>query len=130
MESWAKRWDHWYLRALPAYLLFLFFSTHTPGLTLPGGVNSDKIAHVGAFGLLAFLLWRFCESLRRPVSTHFFVVAWITLTIIASGDEYTQQFFGRDTGWGDWVADMIGLTAVVGGLEWWRRRKLRASAPS
>lgn len=122
MESWAKRWDRWYLQALPAYLLFLFFTTHTPGLTLPGPENSDKLAHMGAFGVLAFLLWRFSEALRRPVSAYYFLLAWITLTVIASADEYTQQFFGRDTEWGDWFADMTGVTVVVGVMEWVRRR--------
>lgn len=135
MDRWKARWDHWYLRALPAYLIFLVFCTHSPGLTLPGPRESDKIAHCGAFAVLAFLFWRFCEALRRPLAGWFFVLAWILVAMIAGVDEYTQQFFGRDTEFGDWVADTLGVTVVIGILEWRRRATLgkptaaRASLP-
>lgn len=128
MESWAKRWDRWYLQALPAYLVLLVFCTHAPHLTLPGPRDSDKLAHAGAFAVLAFLLWRFCEALRRPVSAGFFVLAWIVVAAIAGGDEYTQQFFGRDTDFWDWVADMVGVTTLIAFLEWRRRGRFRCAA--
>ena len=65
-------WDHWYRRALPAYCIFLFCATHFPKLEIDLPISApDKFAHWTAFGLLAFLFWRFAEALQRPLSGRF-----------------------------------------------------------
>ncbi len=128
MRAWTPAWEHWYRRALPAYWLFLFLSTHLPQLTLPGA-GSDKITHVVGFGLLALLFWKFCESFGRPLPDWFVLAAAIVLAAYAALDEWTQQFVGRGTDWQDWLADTVGIGLALGALEW-RRRAAGAAARS
>lgn len=131
MTDWSQRWDYFYLRFFPAWLIFIFTCTHIPRLTLPfPEAHSDKFAHFTAFAVMAFALWRFSEAIQKPASRHLYILCWVILTIIASIDEYTQQFFGRDSDWDDWFTDMSGLTLVIAGLEWLRRRAVRKPANS
>ncbi len=117
-------WDQWYRRMLPAYWMFLFSCTHFPNLRLELGVpESDKLAHTTAFGLLAFLFWRFAETLRRPLSSRFIWKAWFVLGLYAGVDEYLQQFVGRSTDVADWLCNMLGISAVLIALELLRRRR-------
>jgi VanZ family protein len=117
-------WTSWYRRALPAYWVFLFCLTHFPKLELDVPIRApDKIAHVGAFGLLAFLFWRFAETLRHPLSNRFAYVAVSSLVGYAAFDEYVQQFVGRSTDIIDWLCDVAGIMAVLAPLEWRRRRR-------
>ena len=123
-------WAQWYRRALPAYLLFLFSVTHLPFLRLDVPIaSSDKLAHLGAFGLLAFLFWRFVEALGRPLSGRFVYIAAFWLIAYAAFDEYLQQFVGRSTDLDDWLCDVGGIAAVLALLEW-RRRKARPRGPA
>lgn len=85
-------WTHWYRRTLPAYWVFLFCLTHFPRLQLDLPLpSSDKIAHLAAFGLLAFLFWRFAETFRRPLPSCFVWIAGTTLMLYGALDEYLQQ---------------------------------------
>jgi VanZ family protein len=119
----SPKWAHWYRRALPAYWVFLVCLTHFPRLTFDVGIRaSDKLAHVGAFGLLAFLFWRFAETIRYPLSGRFVYVAAVLLIGYAAADEYVQQFVGRGADVVDWLCDVVGIVAVLAVLEW-RRRK-------
>jgi VanZ family protein len=124
----GPRWAHWYRRALPAYWFFLFCLTHFPkleiGLDVP---KSDKLAHLGAFGILAFLFWRFAESIQGPVSTRFVYLAAIVLCAYGAADEWLQQFVGRSTDFTDWLCDAAGIVVVLALLEWRRRRSHRAA---
>jgi VanZ family protein len=118
-----QRWTHWYRRALPAYWLFLFCITHFPYLRLGGPVpESDKLAHITAFALLAFLLWRFVETFGRPLDARFVWTALGGLALYAAADEYLQDFVGRSTDVVDWFGDMLGVVLMLGCLEWRRRR--------
>ncbi len=120
-------WTHWYRRALPAYWIFLFCTTHFPGLYLNVGVRDpDKVAHTAAFGLLAFLFWRFAETLRRPLSGRFVWTAVFCLAVYAALDEYTQRYVGRGSNIRDWLFGMGGICTVLAILEWHRRRRARA----
>jgi VanZ family protein len=116
-------WTHFYRRALPAYWIFLFCATHFPRLRISGPLpNIDKILHGLCFGLLAFLLWRFIETFRRPASSKTF---WTILVVLAGYgilDEWLQGFVGRGTDLADWIADVIGTVAVLLVLESRRRR--------
>jgi VanZ family protein len=124
-----SRWDDWYRRTLPAYWIFLFCVTHLPKLELDLGVSAgDKIAHFVAYGLLAFLLWRFAEGLARPLSGRFAVWAAVGIALYGALDEWTQPAFGRSASVFDWVNDVVGSVFVLGLLEWRRRRLGRAAA--
>lgn len=114
-------WNHWYRHALPAYWIFLFSASHFPKLELGGPSSSDKFAHVVAFGLLAFLFWRFVETLRRPVGRGFVWTAAVWLIAYAALDEYLQQFVGRTTDSADFLANTSGIVCTLAILEWRRR---------
>lgn len=127
LGTWNAAWEHWYRRLLPAYWVFLFCVTHLPKLELPLRVpQPDKLAHFVAFGLLAFLLWKFAESYRRPVAAGFCWRALLILLAYAAVDEWLQQFVGRSTSLIDFLADAAGIGVVLTLLEWHRRR---AAAP-
>lgn len=120
-------WAHWYRRILPAYWLFLFCLTHFPKLEVGTRVpKSDKIAHLVAFGLLAFLFWRFRETLGQP-GTSFVWVAGVVLAVYAVIDEYTQGWVGRGVEGADLLANLTGIVVMLAVLEWRRRAAKRAT---
>ena len=127
IARWSPAWVHWYRRVFPAYWIFLFLTTHLPNLILKIPLSSDKRAHVIAFGILAFLFWRFVETFRRPVPPTLVYYAGAVLFLYASLDEYLQQFVGRGTEWGDWFADLAGIVVVLVALEVRRRRLTRGA---
>ncbi len=120
-------WRHWYRQALPAFWIYLFCITHFPKLRIDVGFHSiDKLLHVAFFGLLAFLFWRFAETFRKPSPR----LAWLALAWIgayAAADEWLQGYVGRSADIVDWTADMIGVAAMLGVLEWRRRVNMRAA---
>jgi VanZ family protein len=119
----SPAWKSWYRRVFLAYWIFLFCLTHFPGLTIDVPIRApDKIAHVGAFGLLAFLFWRFAQTVWHPLSDRFVFVALGGLVAYAAVDELLQQFVGRSTDLVDWACDVVGIGVVLGFLEWRRRR--------
>lgn len=125
--DWRERWRRAWLRLLPAYWIFLFCVMHFPKARLPGVVPAeDKVAHLLAYGLLAFLLWKFAEALRRgPVDAGFRWRALLLLSAYAVIDEYLQKFVGRSASVGDWLADVVGAATMIAFLDWRRR----AAAP-
>lgn len=124
----ADRWSHWYRRAFPAYWIFLFCVLHFPRLNVPAAVPApDKWLHFVAFGLLAFLLWRFAETFEPRLPAGFVGLAALGLMLYAALDEYSQQFVGRGTELGDFVADAAGIIVVLGALEWRRRATHKVS---
>jgi len=122
-DGFLKRgWRTWYRRALPAYWIFLFLATHFPRLDLRGApVPSDKFMHFTAFGLLAFLYWRFRESFGRPVGGRFVWSALAVLAVYSATDEYLQGFVGRSPDIRDWAANMSGVATALAVLELLRR---------
>ena len=120
----TARWNHWYRRALPAYWIFLFCITHFPLLKLEVSFSMiDKVAHCTCWGLLAFLFWRFAETFNRPLSNRFIWLALVWIGLYSVVDEWLQPFVGRGADVTDWLADMLGATAVLTILEWHRRRR-------
>ena len=115
-------WDRAALIALPVYWIALAVATHYPSVTVPDQVpGNDKTIHFTAFGLLAFLRWRF-ELARRPIGARFVWTAGAVLLAYAALDEYLQQFFGRFTDPLDFVANATGIVVVLISLEIVRRR--------
>lgn len=83
----------------------------------------DKLAHLGVFAVLAFLLCAAGTAFRHPPRR---VVAAVFAIVAAYGafDEVTQQLVpNRVSDFQDWIADMlgagIGITAFVIAREAW-----------
>lgn len=95
--------------ALATYWTTLFVLTHVPVPHGPPG--SDKVLHVGAYSLLAFLVALVLHTrgfaMRRIVATTVLV-----LFAFAVFDEVTQQFVNRVCDPVDAVADWVGV--IVG----------------
>ncbi len=124
----STTWNRLFRIALPAYWAALFIVTHTPVPDLPGVPQSDKLAHLAAYGLLAYLFWRFAEALRRPVSVWFVWKAAAVLCVYGALDEYLQSFVNRTADVVDWLCDAGGVAITLGILEWQRRRRIRLAA--
>ncbi len=124
MLKWPKSWGWWYRWALPVYWILLFCATHyrKPPRFAPVP-QSDKVAHFAAFGLLAFLFWKFRESRGGRITAHFVWFTVAVLTAYAALDEYLQRFVNRYTSFADWIADLAGIVVVVLVLEARRRRR-------
>lgn len=115
-------WQHWYRQVLPAYWVYLFCITHFPKLQITTRVVAvDKIFHVLFFGLLAFLFWRFAETFRKPAPGWLAWLALLWIGLYAAVDEWSQDYVRRGTDAVDWLADMVGVAAVLAVLEWRRR---------
>ncbi len=116
-----SRRDRAALIALPAYWIALFIATHYPRVRIPDQIpGNDKLVHFTAFGLLAFLRWRF-ELARRPIGNRFVWVTTGVLILYAAFDEYVQQFVGRFTDPLDFLANAGGIIGVLAVLELHRR---------
>jgi VanZ family protein len=123
-------WDRAALFALPAYWIALAIATHYPRVTIPDQVpGNDKLVHFTAFGLLAFLRWRF-EHALRPIGARFVWTAGAVLIAYAALDEYLQKYFGRFTDPLDFLANTSGIVVVLTILEIDRRRRIRAGVAS
>lgn len=124
----TRSWRHWYQRMLPTYWLSLFILTHLPKLQIPGDIpQSDKAAHLSAYGLLAFFLWRFVETFQYPLPRSFAPLAVAIIGVYGAIDEYLQGFVGRSSDVMDWLSDMLGACIVIAVLEF-RRRKVEAGS--
>lgn len=123
-ETLSPLWARWYRRALPTYWVFLFCVTHFPKLSFGTHAprDTDKAAHFMAFALLAFVFWRFNESLGRPLSARFVWFAAPILIAYAALDEYLQRYVNRSPDLIDWLWDSAGVVAVLIWLEIRRRR--------
>lgn len=92
------------------YWLTIFGLTHAPVVPVPHFAPRaiDKIAHLGVFAVLAFLLCAAGTSLGYSSRR---VIAAVILIVAAYGvfDEFTQQFVpNRFSDVRDWMADMLG----------------------
>lgn len=126
-RAWGRTAGFWLL-ALGAYWVALFFGTHIPepqGLTRRL-IAHDKLVHAAAYAVLATLAlvaWR-----RTGGLTTWTVRAACGVAILGYGviDELTQPLVGRSCDLWDWVADGVGVTLawVVDG---WRHPADRAA---
>jgi VanZ family protein len=105
------------------FWLALFIATHIPtppDLLPPNG--GDKLAHFGAYLVLALLLataWELAGGVR---TRRHLIFAWFAVLGYAVFDEVTQTLVGRDCEFWDWLADASG--AAIGLLLFVLLRKL------
>ena len=97
------------------YWVILVLLTHLPKLpaTLPPVRNIDKVAHCGAFAVLAAGAALFALSRGRPLNIDW-ALTWIAVFgVYGALDETLQPLSYRSCSLADWIADLIGATAVL-----------------
>lgn len=113
-------------------MLGIYLASDQPKLPSPEGVPGfDKIAHFGAYGLLASLWVRALAARLSPGRAAF--LAWGIAALYGVSDEFHQHFVpGRSTELADWLADSSGAAVAVLLYTFWpayRRLLDRGVAP-
>jgi len=91
----------------------VIFMTHLPQEIMPDQLqeyNLDKVQHTVAYGIITLF---FILSLRNSNSLITVAILFFFISIIAILDEVTQSFVNRQTSLTDWIADLIGIAAVL-----------------
>lgn len=127
MKPSAKAWI-----AVVAWAALILVGTSLPPTALPNGPeNSDKVAHLLLYGVLAALFARALEQVaaeREHERAQLALSVMKTLmfcAIFGALDEWHQQFVQRTTSLADWIADMAGAVAGVTVLVAYLRRGAR-----
>ena len=92
------------------YWGILFTLTHIPPAQTPEMGSADKLLHLVAYTLLAFLV-SLNLLLTKRWNRFSILLSMIALTVYAGFDELTQLLVGRTAAWYDWEADLIGILA-------------------
>jgi VanZ family protein len=103
----AIRLRAWGPAAAWATVLFLLSAWSNP--VVPRWISEyDKLAHFGLYAILGLALGY--GRHRDPASpAHLLPLAFGAL--YGATDEWHQAFtYGRTPGWGDWIADMMGVS--------------------
>ena len=91
-----------------AYWGILFILTHIPPAQAPEIGSADKLLHLAAYMLLAFLVGSSLLATRHW--NRLSISAGMILLVFYAGfDELTQMLVGRTASWKDWNADLIGI---------------------
>ena len=106
----------------------VIFLTHLPQEIVPEKLQEndfDKIHHVIAYGIITLF---FVLSLRNSFSLLSAVILFFFILTIATLDEFTQSFVNRQASPIDWLADMIGIAAVLFSFFFFTSSKRQPSA--
>ncbi|MDD2605445.1 MAG: VanZ family protein [Desulfobacterales bacterium] len=114
-------WWRWGLVAV--YAVAIFVQSALPSVVSPpGGMGLDKVAHMGAYGLMAVLLCRALAAspMAKRSPWQIAVVAMLLATLYGVSDELHQALVPRRCAdVGDVLADLVG--SAVGAAIWVRR---------
>lgn len=108
-------------------------ATHTPVPPGPSiGRFTDKVIHFVLYLVLTLLAGRWCLSASRAASTRATptrtLIKWAAgFALYAAFDEWSQQFVGRSTSLGDFLADVAGVAVAAVFLV--RRSRRRPISP-
>src|SRR5688572_7894608 len=95
--------------ALAVYWIALFVGTHIPIDRVPSAVGSaDKLAHLGAFAVLAFIFATTWQLSAGHLMSRHLVWSWIVIAIYGGFEEITQPIVGRVASVVDLLADVTG----------------------
>lgn len=101
-----------------AWAALILTVSSTPGSDLPSTGLNDKLAHAGAYFVLALLAAR---APIQPPRTREALLLALALTVFAAIDEWHQRFIpGRFPDVADWVADTVGVLIGVAGVSYAR----------
>ncbi|MEX2169940.1 MAG: VanZ family protein [Pirellulales bacterium] len=99
----------WWGWILAAYWIALFTATHLPPRVpiLPGGTN-DKLAHLAAYAILAFLIACYWQVSTGWLGREHLLWIVVGCSLFGVVDELLQMPVGRYASVADWVADTLG----------------------
>lgn len=97
--------------ALLLYVALIFTLTHVPRAPQVPLDQGDKLAHFGAYAILAFVL-RLDQRLYGRTSAAWGALLLVIIALYGAFDELLQIPVGRTADVWDWYADMLG--AIVG----------------
>ena len=101
----------WLIIAVFSTVILVFF-THLPQDVMPDRLQVsglDKLEHVVAYGAIALL---FILSLNS-FSVFSALILFFAISAFGAVDELTQPFVNRVASPIDWLADIIGIVAVL-----------------
>jgi VanZ family protein len=75
----------------------------------------DKIVHFLVFGILGILMARgLRNSGNKTIKDHYLSITTLICILYGASDEIHQYFVpGRDSSYGDWIADILGILIMV-----------------
>jgi VanZ family protein len=100
----------------------------TPGNHLPSSkflieISFDKMVHVGAFALLAWLFYYPVAKTDWPaaVKRHYLIKICVSTIIWGLATELIQRYFipNRSFDMADWLADSMGAVLAFAVVKWW-----------
>lgn len=120
LPSMWKKYEPWaYRLAALGWMGVIFLQSSKPGSQVRIQPPIDKVIHMGAFGVLAFLL---AMGAGRRLERHVVWLIPILIALLGGLDEFHQSFSpGRSVSFGDVVADFCGALAAT--LAWWVARR-------
>lgn len=94
------------------WVAIILIGTSWPGVSLgPDGLPLDKVAHFGAYAVLAALILR---ATRTPLEWRTAVVVVVVVSLFGAVDEWHQSFIPRRSmSFADWIADTLGAVTGV-----------------
>ena len=107
--------------ALIVYTVVLFIGTHLPGRAVQqvSFPDYDKILHFAAYAVLSTLAFHLMST-RSVGSLRCILFLCLSLAAYAAVDELTQiPVPGRFGSWGDWWADMAGISVSLPLAAYW-----------
>jgi len=97
-----------------AMAALIVFASSRSTVAGPQFSNSDKVAHFGAYGLLATLVCRLRPGWKGAI------LGLLCASAFGVSDEWHQSFVpGRSSDVFDWIADTLGATLAVGAYAGW-----------
>lgn len=102
----------WFITAIMTTAGVVFL-THLPQEIMSETLqenNLDKVQHIVAYGMITLF---FALSIRNSFSLLSAVILFFFILTIATLDEFTQPFVNRQASPIDWLADMVGIVAVL-----------------
>jgi VanZ family protein len=96
------------------YAVALVIGTHLPGSAVQGSISgNDKILHFSAYAVLSLLAFNFMLTCSVG-SLRCFLALFFSLAVFAALDELTQiPIPGRFCEWGDWWANLAGISVSL-----------------
>ena len=93
--------------------IILVITTHLPQDVMPDRLQVsglDKLEHVVAYGVITLL---FILSFKNSFSVFSAMILFFAISTVGAVDELTQPFVNRVASPIDWLADIIGIVAVL-----------------